>query len=130
MPRGGARENSGRKSRVAHAKDRAVQATNAIARKIKLTPLEIITLAMMQAWDKGEVKEAVSYAKEAAPYLHPKLAAVEHSGNADAPLRTITEIRWATPSELNGSNGEVSLSLTSPDDNFSHSTTGANDLPV
>jgi hypothetical protein len=49
-------------------------------------PLEVMMAAMRQAWDAGEIKEAVLHAEKAAPYVHAKLAAVQHSGDADNPL--------------------------------------------
>lgn len=41
------------------------------------TPLQVILEAMREAYDEGGAQAAVPYAKEAAPYMHPKLANVE-----------------------------------------------------
>lgn len=51
-----------------------------------LTPLEVMLKAMRfhseaQRWD-----QAASVAKDAAPYMHPRLAAVEHSGRDGGPI--------------------------------------------
>lgn len=40
---------------------------------------------------------AQSFASDAAPYLHPKLSSVEHKGDPDNPLETVTRIELTTP---------------------------------
>lgn len=77
-----------------------------------LTPLDVMLRAMRRSFELAEATEAlardeatpddqrhtllaeaegyygvaVSAAKDAAPYVHPRLAAVQHSGDADAPV--------------------------------------------
>ena len=58
------------------------------------TPLEYL-LAVMRD-EKVELKDRQWAAAAAAPYVHPRLAAVEHSGNEDRPPRLIVEIRDPT----------------------------------
>lgn len=41
------------------------------------TPLEVMLEAMRIAYQEGGAAAAMPYAKEAAPYLHPKLANIE-----------------------------------------------------
>lgn len=41
------------------------------------TPLEILIEAMRVAYEQGGAMAAAAYAKEAAPYVHPKLSAIE-----------------------------------------------------
>lgn len=50
------------------------------------TPLEVMLEAMRTAYDAGGAIAAMPYAKEAAPYLHPKLSSVE--ANIDGTLGT------------------------------------------
>lgn len=49
-------------------------------------PLEVMVSRMREFWNAGQKDEAVVIAEKCAPYFHPKLAAVEHSGNEDKPL--------------------------------------------
>lgn len=81
--RGGARPGAGRKpgSLTKRTQEIAAQASAE-----GITPLEVMLGAMREAWDKGDKKEAATIAKDAAPFVHPKLAAVEHSGNQDQPV--------------------------------------------
>lgn len=62
--------------------EREAQMAEAVT-KVKtegVSPLEVMLGAMRQAW-AGEDKEAAArFAKDAAPYVHPRLAAVEHTG--------------------------------------------------
>jgi hypothetical protein len=97
MARGGARPNAGRKAgQVSKARaavlDRAKQAQAA-----GLTPLEYLLNILRDETQEQSARFAA--AKEAAPYVHNRLAAVEHSGNQDAPIKTVLELVWA------GSNG-------------------------
>lgn len=68
---------------------------NEAARKAALaegiSPLDFLLSAMRdgdQPFDKR-----LDAAKAAAPYVHARLAAVEHSGDKDAPI--VHEVRWA-----------------------------------
>ena len=82
---GGARKGSGRKIGAATAKTRKI-ANDAIASG-ELTPLEYMLQLMREPSDHEDARiqmqrEAMRFeaAKSAAPYIHPRLAAVEHSG--------------------------------------------------
>jgi hypothetical protein len=57
-----------------------------------VSPLEVILTAMRQAFTHGDLETAAAFAKDAAPYLHPKLQAVQHSGDADRPVQTVLQI--------------------------------------
>jgi len=85
MPRGGPRPNSGRKPGA------VVVATSEHARRLAadggILPLEVLVNTMRLLWAKAEEDNdeaarmvACALAKDAAPYFHPRLAAVEHSG--------------------------------------------------
>jgi hypothetical protein len=51
-----------------------------------ISPLEVMMTAMREAWANGDKEKAVQVAEKAAPYIHAKLAAVQHSGDADNPV--------------------------------------------
>ena len=74
MPHGGKRRGAGRKASSLTVKSRAIAE---IAIEEGITPLEVMLRAMRchansQQWDR-----AAAIAKDAAPYLHPKLTSVE-----------------------------------------------------
>lgn len=94
--RGGARNNAGRKPGAATTKTREI-AEKAMLEGI--TPLEVMLLSMREYVAKanaigedpkvidnkavtrlGLLREAASIAKDAAPFVHPRLAAIEHTG--------------------------------------------------
>ena len=75
--RGGARKGAGRKAGSATQKTRAI-ADMAAAQGI--TPLEVMLEAMNSFRESGDLEKAAGFAKDAAPYIHPKLAAIEHTG--------------------------------------------------
>jgi hypothetical protein len=106
--RGGARPGAGRKAGTANKKTREI-ANRAAAEG--LTPLEVMLKAMRRLVEKAEqvegvqqgegekivsplelLVEAASVAKDAAPYMHPRLAAIEHSSDPDSPLEMV--FRW------------------------------------
>jgi hypothetical protein len=119
MPRGGHRENAGRK-RGTPNKATAVRQAEVAASGI--TPLEVmldnmrfahqrageLLAAVMAEVEAGEVKEhaalieafkpilalrqtAQNCARDAANYVHPKLANIQHGSDADNPMNTITD---------------------------------------
>jgi hypothetical protein len=89
MARGGSRAGAGRK------KGSTTKRTREIAEKAfseGITPLEVMLQAMRRHAEADNWDDAAEIAKNAAPYMHPKLAAVEHSGpNGDA-IRTHGDI--------------------------------------
>lgn len=80
MPHGGARPGAGRKkgsiSKLTEA--RASQVAR-IAADGDL-PLEIMVTRMRELWSEGKKDDACAIAEKCAPYFHPRLAAIEHSG--------------------------------------------------
>jgi hypothetical protein len=86
MAWGGKRAGSGRKKTkdTPEGKLRAELAMKAL--KEGTTPLEVMLEAMREAYQVGGALAAMPYAKEAAPYLHPKLSSVE--ANIDGTLGT------------------------------------------
>lgn len=84
-PKGGARPGAGRK------RGSKTIRTTAVADKVAasgITPLEVMIQAMREAFDAGGAIAAFQYAKEAAPFMHPRLqsvnANVKHSLLEDA----------------------------------------------
>lgn len=76
MAHGGARAGAGRKKGTTpEVKLRKDIALKALADGT--TPLEVMLEAMRLAYDEGGPKAAMPFAKECAPYVHPKLANIE-----------------------------------------------------
>lgn len=98
MSRGGKRAGAGRKSGSASKRTREI-ADRAVAEGV--TPLEIMLGAARILWqaalgdgqniDHDKVAAAASIAKDAAPYVHPRLASVEHKGADDGPIRIVMD---------------------------------------
>ena len=85
MARGGSRPGAGRK--------RGGQCQKTLARRAfidrlgaeNVTPLEVILTAMREALNRGDLAAAAAFAKDAAPYLHPRLQAVMHAQKPTGP---------------------------------------------
>jgi hypothetical protein len=82
--RGGARPNAGRKPGGQNRKTRAI-ADKAATEGI--TPLEVMLEAMRAHHAANRLDEAAAIAKDAAPYMHPRLAAIEHGGKDGGPVQ-------------------------------------------
>lgn len=79
MARGGKRSGAGRKKGSTTRKKKVVQAaTEATIRALTegTTPLDVLIEAMTEAYKLGGAIAAMPYAKEAAPYVHPKLSSI------------------------------------------------------
>lgn len=79
MARGGRRPGAGRKKGTG----KPTKATE-LRREVALqalesgrTPLDVMLEAMREAYSKGGALMAMAYAKEVAPYVHPKLASID-----------------------------------------------------
>jgi hypothetical protein len=114
--RGGARRGAGRKPGQANQKTREIADK---AARDGVTPLEVMLTTMTELVNKAqEIKklgagpdgksnvsyidlmiEAASVAKDAAPYMHPRLQSVEVSGPNGGPISTKNE-RDLTDDEL------------------------------
>ena len=95
--RGGRREGAGRKP------GSVTKRTREIAEKAAqegITPLEYMLQVMRTPPEKTAPAEVqvegmrlrFEAAKAAAPYMHPRLAAVEHTGPDGGPVQTVTRI--------------------------------------
>lgn len=81
MARGGSRKGAGRK-KTADTPEGQLRRELAIkALKEGTTPLEVMLEAMKAAYEEGGAKAAMPFAKEAAPYIHPKLTSVDANVN-------------------------------------------------
>lgn len=103
MARGGARPGAGRPKGAATRK--TAEIANQAAEQ-GITPLEVMLASMRALWDEAtddagavidpaKAKEATAVAKDAAPYIHPRLQAVNHSGPDGGPLM----LRWQSEDE-------------------------------
>jgi uncharacterized protein (DUF2461 family) len=95
MPRGGKREGSGRKqgqctNKTKQIRDKAIEDG--------ITPLEVMLDVMRKTYaealtEQDPVKKAIRLkaacdaAKDAAPYVHPKLANIQHAGDEEKPIQ-------------------------------------------
>ena len=87
MARGGKRPGAGRKAGVLNKRTQEIAAK---ASAEGVTPLEFLLNAMRD--ETRDFAQRLSAAKDAAPYVHPRLAAVEHSGSEDHPLAFVTRV--------------------------------------
>lgn len=93
----------GTKNKLTLQREKRAQETAAAAHDAGLTPLDYMLKILRD--EEQDQSARFTAAKEAAPYIHPRLAAVEHSGNDEKPLsfNIITGVPVADESEdLNG----------------------------
>jgi hypothetical protein len=88
MPRGGARPGAGRRSKVVREKQTAA-IVEVLTNQDEMTPLQVMIHAMRLHVKNEQWKDAVAIAKEAAPYVHPKLASVEQKLDAEGPVQFV-----------------------------------------
>lgn len=86
MARGGKRIGAGRPKGAATKRSREIADR---AAKEGLTPLEVMLTAMRKHAKEDRWDEAASIAKDAAPYMHPRLASMQHTGRNDGPIQTV-----------------------------------------
>jgi hypothetical protein len=95
--RGGSRKGAGRKAGSATKKTREIADR---AAEDGITPLEYMLQVMRSELDPEleprDRLQAASMrfeaAKAAAPYMHPRLAAIEHTGKDGAPMETVNRV--------------------------------------
>jgi hypothetical protein len=81
MARGGKREGAGRPSGALTEKNRELAEK---ASTEGLTPLEYMLEILRN--EQADVKDRMWAAEKAAPYVHAKLASIEHSGKDGGPM--------------------------------------------
>ncbi len=84
--RGGQRLGAGRPAGAANKKTREI--ANRAAEQ-GVTPLEVMIEAMRDAYAQGGAAAAFMYAKDAAPYMHAKLASTEMTGKGGGALMPV-----------------------------------------
>lgn len=89
VARGGKRDGAGRKSGSATERTRDIADK---ATKDGVTPLEVMLEAMMAHHKAGSLDDAARIAKDAAPYMHPRLQAIEHGGKDGTPLFPVLNV--------------------------------------
>lgn len=97
MARGGNRPGAGRKAgtpnKASVERQRKVAATG-------ITPLDYMLKVMRD--EKADAGRRDDMAKAAAPYVHPKLASMQHTGRGGGPIQTmdVTKLKGMTDEEL------------------------------
>lgn len=81
--RGGKRDGAGRRKGTLNRRTREIAEQAATS---GLTPLEVMLRAMSEHVKEKRWDQAAVFAKDAAPYMHPRLAAVEHTGRDGGPI--------------------------------------------
>lgn len=92
MARGGKRNGAGRKAGTANLKTREI-ADRAAAEGI--TPLEVMLTSMRKLYAAEEFTAACAIAKDAAPYVHARLATMELSGKGGEAIQIKIVDDWA-----------------------------------
>ena len=89
--KGGARPGAGRKPGSKN------KTTAEIARKALeggVTPLDVMLKAMRAADAQEDMESATKYANMAAPYCHPRLAAIDQNSNIKTEVTVIDEFGY------------------------------------
>ena len=88
MAKGGRREGAGRPKGSKNAQTRIKEDIASKAIESGITPLEVMLEAMRDAYYDGDKRTAAQFAKDAAPYVHPKYASLTVAGDKDSPVLT------------------------------------------
>lgn len=89
--RGGRRPGAGR---PLGSKNRRTQEIARLAAEAGITPIEVMLGAMRDLWAEGTPaakREAAEIAKDAAPYIHPRLASIDKTISEDRPFAVLLE---------------------------------------
>ena len=85
MARGGSKKGERRGGRQKGSRNKKVREIADKALELGITPLEVMLETMRELYHEGKKLDACAIAKDAAPYVHPRLQAIEHAGkNGDA----------------------------------------------
>lgn len=77
MPRGGPRPGAGRKPGSKNKRTIGRELIRKEALRLSITPLDVMLNTMKQRWHQGRLQEACEIAKDAAPYIHRRLASLD-----------------------------------------------------
>ena len=94
--RGGARKGAGRPKGAATKRSREIADRES---QKGLMPLEVILKAMRKYAEEENWDAAAAFAKDAAPYMHPKLASIQHAGKNGGPIQTV-DLTHLAPDEI------------------------------
>jgi hypothetical protein len=89
--RGGRRPGAGRP--VGSKNQRSAEIARAAADS-GITPIEVMLGTMRELWARGKPeakREAAEIAKDAAPYIHPRLASIDQKISEDRPFAVLLE---------------------------------------
>jgi hypothetical protein len=90
---GGKRNGAGRKKGGANQKTREI--AERVARE-GITPLEVMVEVMRWHLEEKRYDEAAAVAKDAAPYMHPRLQAIQ-VGGSDGPAIPVAIVEVVNP---------------------------------
>jgi hypothetical protein len=86
MPRGGHRPGAGRPKGSKSGPSQKTLARLKLAATVAagdVTPLQVMLETMRALWQQGEQMAACAIARDAAPYLHPRLATTNITGDGE-----------------------------------------------
>jgi hypothetical protein len=86
----------GAKNKATIERENGHAAIAAAAKAEGVTPLEVMLGAMREAWAAGDKDAAANFAKDAAPYVHPRLAAVDVKADIEATVE-VSRIELIAP---------------------------------
>lgn len=95
---GGKRPNAGRKPGSLTQKTRGIAEQ---ALQDGISPLEVMLEAMRNHYTNGDLDAAAEKAKDAAPYVHPKLSSVESKNDNNHTFDLPTKIELTAPGHDN-----------------------------
>ena len=90
----------GVKNKATILNEAAVRERVEAAKDAGLTPLEFMLSVMRD--ETRSFQDRYAAARDAAPYQHPKLATVQHSGDSENPVEYVQRVELVTPSHVNG----------------------------
>ena len=85
MPKGGSREGAGRPKGAITKRTREIAEKATLAGK---TPIEILLEGMRFYYEAGNLDKACAFARDAAPYIHPRMASIAVGGKQGQPIET------------------------------------------
>ena len=83
MPRGGKRAGAGRKKGSGTRRTRKTNQIAAQAAGAGVLPLQVMLEAMRECYEARDLANAAKLARDAAPYVHPRLTSVKVGGDPE-----------------------------------------------
>lgn len=113
MARGGARQGAGRKLGAVSEQTRLRKEIAAKAASEGVTPLEVMLTAMRNHVAAEKWDAAAAIAKDAAPYVHPRLSAVTMDANVKNDASDLADAELAAVIRKPASGGDGATAETS-----------------